>query len=63
MKTGRFLIAVGLAVTVMAASAWAQEDDYSRSGGSQPSGGGQPVDVARVSMIHGDVSTQRGDSG
>ncbi len=59
MKTGRFLIAIGLAVTVMmAASAWAQyRDEDSRSGG------GQPVDVARVSMIHGDVSMQRGDSG
>src|SRR5215470_13565156 len=69
MKTGRFLVAV--AVTVMlAASAWAQYQDQGQDqdrgqdqGQESNPGGGRPLDVARVSMIHGDVSVQRADSG
>jgi hypothetical protein len=54
----RFGIQIGviaLIVVGLAGVAAADDDDYSRSSGPQP-------DVARVSLIHGDVSMQRGDS-
>jgi uncharacterized protein DUF6600/FecR-like protein len=50
------LALVALAIICFASLANADDEEYSRSTGSQP-------DVARVSLIHGDVSMQRGDSG
>jgi hypothetical protein len=66
MKLGRILTAWLFAVTMLTAGAWAQ--DYGQPGGPNgegaPSGGDAPqTDVARVSLIHGDVSMQRGDTG
>ena len=55
MKTGRFALVVLFAVTSMATFVRADDDDASPDG-VQPG-------VARVSLIHGDVSMQRGDSG
>ncbi len=52
---GRLALIV-LAMVCLATLAKADDDDYDRNGGSQ-------TDVARVSLIHGDVSMQRGDSG
>ncbi|HET7871747.1 MAG TPA: FecR domain-containing protein, partial [Terriglobales bacterium] len=49
------LALLALAIICFATLAKADDEDNSRSGGSQP-------DVARVSLIHGDVSMQRGDS-
>jgi uncharacterized protein DUF6600/FecR-like protein len=55
-----------LAVTMLACGAWAQ--DYSQPGGpngeAAPAATEQPqTNVARVSLIHGDVSMNRGDTG
>jgi hypothetical protein len=55
MNSKRFAFIVLIAVMSLAVIARADEEG-SRSEGSQP-------DVARVSLIHGDVSMQRGDSG
>src|SRR5689334_18487634 len=46
-----------MALVALSGAAWADDDDYARG-----NGGGQQSDVARVSLIHGDVSMQRGDS-
>jgi hypothetical protein len=72
MKMVRRLAIILFAVTGFAASAWAQNQDYGdgQNGDTQPSletstprSEGPAPEVARVSLIHGDVSTQRGDSG
>ena len=66
MKLGRILTAWMFAVAMLTSGAWAQ--DYG-SGPSGPNGEGAPggdgpqPDVARVSLVHGDVSMQRGDTG
>jgi len=71
MKTGRFLTAVLFAVTMLMSGAWAQNQDYDNGpdGQAAPSNGqaaksdGPAPDVARISLIHGDVSMARGDTG
>jgi hypothetical protein len=65
MKTGRLLAVLLLAVTMMSR---ARAQDQEPAQGQEPvagpaAEGGQQPDVARVSLIHGDVSMQRGDSG
>ena len=60
MKTGKLLAVLLFAVTMLMTGAWAQ--DYGSSEGA-PGGDGRQPDVARVSLIHGDVSMQRGDTG
>jgi len=59
-------------VTGSAAGAWAQGQDYGDGSNvdaapslesSAPRSEGPAPQVARISLIHGDVSTQRGDSG
>src|SRR5437899_2566625 len=64
MKMGRFLSTL-LAVMMTAACAWGQYSGPNAGPGEgQPSNGDQPqTDVARVSMIHGDISMQRADTG
>ena len=49
-------VAVMALIAFASTSALADDDDYGHSSGPQP-------DVARISLIHGDVSMQRGDSG
>jgi hypothetical protein len=49
-------LAVMAVVALASTSALADDDDYGGSSGPQP-------DVARISLIHGDVSMQRGDAG
>ena len=71
MKTGRFLTAVLFAVTMLMSGAWAQNQDYDNGpdGQAAPPNGqatksdGPAPDVARISLIHGDVSMARGDTG
>ena len=71
MKTGRFLTAVLFAVTMLMSGAWAQNQDYEngQNGEAAPPNGqatksdGPAPDVARISLIHGDVSMARGDTG
>ena len=72
MKTVRRLAIIVFAVTGLTLSAWAQNQDYGdgQNGDAQPSletsaprSEGPAPAVARISLIHGDVSTQRGDSG
>src|SRR5258707_3269823 len=70
MKTGKFLAIILCAVTASAAGAWAQDYPQGPNGEAAPSLGepapkseGPAPEVARISLIHGDVSTQRGDSG
>jgi hypothetical protein len=71
MKTGRFLTAVLFAVTMLMSGAWAQDQGYDNgpSGEAAPPNGqassseGSAPDVARISLIHGDVSMARGDTG
>src|SRR5579864_2988797 len=65
MKTGRFLTAVLFAVTLLMSGAWAQDQGYDNgpSGEAAPKSDGPAPDVARISLIHGDVSMARGDTG
>jgi hypothetical protein len=63
MKTGRILAAWLLAVTGLAAGARAQDYPPGPNGEAAPRSEGPAPDVARISLIHGDVSTQRGDTG
>src|SRR5262249_41525607 len=62
MKTGRMLAIAVLAVTWLMMGAWAQDyapgqnEEEARSDAPEPN-------VARISLIHGDVSTQRSDTG
>ena len=70
MKTVRSLAIILFAVTGLAAGAWAQDYPQGSNGEAAPSLGepapkseGPAPEVARISLIHGDVSTQRGDSG
>jgi hypothetical protein len=69
MKTVRSLAIILFAVTGLAAGAWAQDYPQGSNGEAAPSLGepapkseGPAPEVARISLIHGDVSTQRGDS-
>src|ERR1700756_5263322 len=62
MQTGRLAVWV-FAVTMLVAGAWAQDYDGGPNGGAAPASSGSPPDVARVSLIHGDASMQRGDTG
>ena len=58
MKHKAFLwLAVMLVMALASTSALADDDDPG------PNGGGPQPNVARISLIHGDVSMQRGDSG
>src|SRR5947209_17377296 len=65
MKRGRILAGMFAVMMLMVAGAGAQ--DYSAPGGpngeAAPGSDGPQPDVARISLIHGDVSMQRGDSG
>jgi hypothetical protein len=70
MKQGQilatWLFAVAIAMAMMGTGAWAQ--DYSQApsgpnGEAAPATNGPQPDVARISLIHGDVSMQRGDTG
>src|SRR5882724_3369640 len=70
MKTAGMVAVWLLAVTGLAAGAWAQDYPQGSNGEAAPSLGepapkseGPAPEVARISLIHGDVSTQRGDSG
>ncbi len=75
MKTGRFLTAVLFAVTMLMSGAWAQDYENGQNGEAAPPNGqatksdgqaksdGPAPDVARISLIHGDVSMARGDTG
>src|SRR5262249_23762080 len=54
------LLAVLLFAVTMMSGARAQDQD---SAAPPETAGGQQPDVARVSLVHGDVSMQRGDSG
>jgi Family of unknown function (DUF6600)/FecR protein len=66
MKTRNLIAFLIFAVAMMTAGASAQ--DYSEgpsgpNGESAPASEGPQPDVARISLIHGDVSMQRGDTG
>src|SRR4051812_35000934 len=70
MKQGRILaswfFAVAIVMATLVTGAWAQ--DYSQApsgsnGDAAPASDGPQPDVARISLIHGDVSMQRGDTG
>ena len=63
MKTGRILAIWLLAVTGLVVGTWAQDSDGYPAGEAAGRSEGPQPDVARISMIHGDVSTQRGDTG
>jgi len=63
MKTGRILAIWLFAVTGLMAGAWAQDYPAGPNGEAAPASDGPAPDVARVSLIHGDVSMQRGDTG
>jgi len=67
MNRGKFLTAVLFAVTMLAMGAWAQNQDQNYDSGPNgepaPKGDGPAPDVARLSLIHGDVSMARGDTG
>ena len=65
MNRGKFLTAVLFAVTMLALGAWAQDQNYDNgpNGEPAPRSDGPAPDVARVSLIHGDVSMARGDTG
>src|SRR5437867_10753285 len=63
MKTGRILAIWLLAVTGFVVGTWAQDSDGYPAGEAAGRSEGPQPDVARISMIHGDVSTQRGDTG
>jgi hypothetical protein len=72
MKTVRRLAIIVFAVTGLTSITWGQAQDYGdgSNGDAQPSletsaprSEGPAPAVARISLIHGDVSTQRGDSG
>jgi len=63
MKTGKFLAAVLFAVTMLMSGAWAQDYDNGPNGEAAPKSDGPAPDVARISLIHGDVSMARGDTG
>src|SRR5689334_11037344 len=63
MKTGKLLTAVLFAVTMLMSGAWAQDYDNGPSGEAAPRSDGPAPDVARISLIHGDVSMARGDTG
>ncbi len=63
MKAGRVLRSLILAVMGLMAGAWAQDYSQGPNGEAAPRSEGPPPDVARISLIHGDVSTQRGDTG
>jgi hypothetical protein len=65
MIRGKFLTAVLFAVTMLALGAWAQDQNYDNgpSGEAAPKSDGPAPDVARISLIHGDVSMARGDTG
>jgi len=67
MTRGRILAAWIFALAMAVTGAWAQQDYGSGPGGpdgeAAPVSDGQQPDVARISLIHGDVSMQRGDTG
>src|SRR6476646_10152057 len=70
MKTVRRLAIILFAVAGFAEGAWAQDYGDGSTGETAPSlesstprSEGPAPAVARISFIHGDVSTQRGDSG
>jgi hypothetical protein len=63
MRTGRILAGLLLAAALLATGAWAQDYPSGPNGEAAPANEGPPPDVARISLIHGDVSTQRGDTG
>jgi hypothetical protein len=63
MNRGKFLIAILFAVTMLLPSAWAQDYDNGPNGEAAPKSDGPAPDVARISLIHGDVSMARGDTG
>ena len=63
MKT-RKLLAVLMFAATMATGAWAQDYGPNNGPNGETAGGDGPQpDVARISLIHGDVSMQRGDTG
>jgi len=65
MNRGKFLTAVLFAVTMLALGAWAQDQNYDNgpNGEPAPKSDGPAPDVARISLIHGDVSMARRDTG
>jgi hypothetical protein len=67
MNRGKFLTAVLFAVTMLALGGWAQSQDQNYDNGpngeAAPKSDGPAPDVARISLIHGDVSMARGDTG
>ncbi|HZD95761.1 MAG TPA: FecR family protein, partial [Candidatus Sulfotelmatobacter sp.] len=63
MRHGRILAVLMFAVTMTVTGAWAQEYPQGPNGEAAPASDGPQPDVARISLIHGDVSTQRGDTG
>jgi hypothetical protein len=72
MKTVRRLAIIVFAVTGLTSITWGQAQDYGDGSNgdaapslesSAPRSEGPAPGVARISLIHGDVSTQRGDSG
>jgi hypothetical protein len=69
MNRGKFLTAVLFAVTMLMSGAWAQDYENGQNGEAAPPNGqatksdGPAPDVARISLIHGDVSMARGDTG
>src|ERR1041385_2687667 len=56
MNRGKFLIAILFAVTMLMPGAWAQDYDNGPNGEAAPKSDGPAPDVARISLIHGDVS-------
>jgi FecR protein len=65
MKTGKLLAVLLFAVTMLTAGVSGQDYGPGPSGpnGESARSDGPQPDVARVSLIHGDVSMQRGDTG
>jgi hypothetical protein len=62
MQTRRLAVWL-FAVTMLVAGAWAQDYDGGPNGEAAPASSGSQPDVARISLIHGDASMQRGDTG
>src|SRR5438270_7643199 len=63
MKLGRVLTAWMYAVAMLVTGAWAQDYGQGPSGEAAPASEGTQPDVARISLIHGDGSMQRSDTG
>src|SRR5438270_6439414 len=63
MKLGRVLTAWMFAVAMLVTGAWAQDYGQGPSGEATSASEGTQPDVARISLIHGDVSMQRSDTG